>query len=231
MDKRIYRLQPICVGYKESMGITIALDVEETKLSLYKSLLPEQLELPPKPQVMFYIYHFTKIFPWPLKGYLEAAVCLRAQHPKTLEGWYVLYMPVSSRMAYRSGKWVGYPKYIPDSLTLEASDADWVGKIIHNEKSPFILKFAPAMIDVWWKDVYRRDSAFFLVNKDKQINQMQPVIQRLKSYEIKTGNITLTIDTDEKWANLVQGSNQTRPGIFHKFVGKVFLTRTGKKPL
>jgi len=213
------------------MGITTALDIEETKLSLYKSLLPEQLELPLKPQMMFYIYYFRKIFPWPLKGYLEAAVCLRAQHPKTQEGWYILTMPVSSRMAYWTGKWVGYPKYIPNSLTLEPSDDEWVGKIVREEKSPFILKFSPADVDVWWEDIYRRDSAFFLVGRNTQINQMQPVIHKVKSYEIKTGNVTLTLDSDEEWANLVQGSNQTRRGIFHEFIGKVFLTRKDQKPL
>jgi hypothetical protein len=213
------------------MGITIALDIEERKLSLYKSLLPEQLELPLKPQMMFYIYHFTKIFPWPLKGYIEAAVCLRAQHPQTQEGWYILTMPVSSRMACRSGKWVGYPKYIPDSLTLESFNDEWVGKLVREEKSPFILKFSPADVDVWWKDVYKRDSAFFLVNKNAQINQMQPVIHKVKSYEIETGNVTLTLDSDEDWTNLVPGSVQTRPGIFHKFIGKVFLSRKDQKPL
>jgi hypothetical protein len=230
-NTKIYKFQPFRVGYIESIGIITVVDVEETRLSLYKSLLPEPLETSSKPQMLFYVKHFIKIFPRPMKGYLEAAICLRARHPKSNEGWYVLYMPVSSVIACKTGKWLGYPKYIPESLTLESENDEWVGTIVNAGRSPFIMKFSPEDVNVWWKDVHCKESAFFLRDKNGQINQMQAVIDEVTSDELITGNITVEIDSNEKWANLVSGSRETAPGLLNKFIGKVFLSRTSKRHL
>ncbi len=237
-NKKVYRFQPFYVGQKEAIGITTALDIAEEKLSLYKSFLPEPLEMPAKPQIMFYVKHFRKVFPWPMRGFYEAAVCIRTQHPKSQEGWYILTMAVSSVVALKTGLMLGYPKYIPDSLTLESSGSEWIGKVVHHDKSPFTLRFSPAEVDVWWKDVYTKDAAFFLVDKKSNVNQMQAVISevrrvidKVKIDENQTGNVVLLIDPEEKWANLVPGSNISMPGILNKFKGKIYLSRKDRKPL
>ncbi len=230
-NKKIYKFQPLCVGHKDMVGIIATIGVDDSKLSLYKSLLPAPLELPSKPQIMFYMKRFSNVFPWPMRSFLEAAVCIRTQHPKTQEGWFVLTMAVSSAVAYRTGLWLGYPKYIPDSMTLESSGNNWIGKIMHQEKSPFTLQFSPADIDVWWKDVYRKDSAYFLLNKKSQINQMQGFIQEVKNDELKTGKVTISVDSTEKWADLVPKTNNPTPGILNRFSGKMFLTRKDRSTL
>ena len=230
-NTKIYKFQPFSVGYKEFIGINTVVEIEEDKKSLYKSLLPRQLEMPSKPLMLFTLKHFTKIFPWPMKGYLEASVCIRTKCPGTQEGWYILSMPASSFIACSTGKRLGYPKYIPDSLTLESIDNAWVGKVIHAEKSPFILQFSPADVDVWWKDVFIKGDLFFIRDNNNRINQMQSNIQDVKFDEFKTGNVTITIDSNDEWSKLVRGSCETATGIFNKFVGKVALTRKDRKPL
>lgn len=230
-NTKIYKFQPFSVGYKEFIGISTAIEIAENKISLYKSLLPRQLEMPSKPFMMFNLKHFTKIFPWPMKGYLEAAVCIRAKYPGTQEGWYILSMPATSCIASATGKRLGYPKYMPDSLTLESIDDGWVGKVIHAEKSPFILQFSPADVDVWWKDVFKKGDVFFIRDNNNRFNQMQSIIQDVKIDEYKTGNVTINIDSNDEWSKLARGSSQTAPGIFNKFVGRVALTRKDRKPL
>jgi len=231
INTKIYKLQPCSVGYKEFKGISTVMDIKDEMISHYEALLPRPLEVPSRPFMLCNLRHFTKVFPWPMPGYLEAAMCIRAKYPGSEEGWYVLSMPASSFIACATGKRLGYPKYIPDQQTLEPIGNDWEGKVTHAGKSPFTLKFSPGDVDVWWKDVFKKGDVFFIRDSHDRINQMQSVIQDYKIDDIKTGNVTISVDSDDEWSKLVPGSKQTVPGIFNTFVGKVALTRKDRKPL
>jgi len=231
-EKKIYKKQVFGVGVKKSRGIKILFDVEEEDLDLYRSLLIDSLDIPVKPILMFYIFHFTKIFPWPLRGYREASVCILGKHSSGIEGWHSFTMPVTGRLALWTGRQVGYPKYRPKSLTLRSNGNSWEGIIMHDHNSPLKLEFTPANIDIPWENMYNNDKPFLLPSKEPgKINILESVLHDQTKLQINPGIVTVTIDSKDPWSELLHGNQREGPGVFHQFEGKRYLTRRDQRPL
>lgn len=232
-SKKIYeRWQPFGVGCKKQRGISVAFVLDENDLDLYRELLIKDLEMPESPVMLFYVVDIYKVFPWPLKGYIEASVCILGKHPNGTEGWYPFTMPVTGRLALLSGVRIGYPKFKPDSLTLKPAGDNWVGILVHNGVSPFILEYSPADVVIPWKGDHNFRGSFFLRSKQEgKINQMDTIVHKEKSYTEETGIVKIKIDSTEPWAKLMKSNKKEVPGIFYNFEGKSYLTRKDRKPI
>ena len=230
--KKIYNKQLVGVGVKKSRGIHTIFDIGKKQHELYRDLLLDSLEIPLNPRVKFYIFHFLKIFPWPLRGYLEASVCLLGKHSSGIEGWYPITMPVTGTLALWTGLKVGYPKYKPQSLTLKSQNGNWIGKVLNDDRAQFTLKFSPEDVDIPWRGILTTYTPFLLNSKlSGKINLMKPSVHKEKLYKEETGIVSVTIDSDEPWTNLFNTNELKAPGIFFQREGKKYLTRDQRKPI
>ena len=88
--------------------------------SLYRKLLPEPFGVPGQPVVTIFVADYIRVFPWPLSRYQEWSVLLKSEW-KGEEGWYSVTMPVTKWVAMFGGRYLGFPKYIADEITLAKS--------------------------------------------------------------------------------------------------------------
>ncbi len=120
--------------------------VEPADLTLYRELLPEQFSMPDQPMVGVFVIDYLDTEPWlvtftrPLRPYLEASIFLRCKYMDEA-GWYSLTMPVTTKAANIGGRRIGFPKYVADSIVLDQTDTGWIGKVVHQGKSPISLEF------------------------------------------------------------------------------------------
>jgi hypothetical protein len=186
--------------------------------------------MPAKPQILFYVYDLMKLFPLGLKGYLESAVSILGRRSNSEEGWFPLTMPVSDYLPLWTGLLLGYPKYKPQAITLEEVDGKWVGRVTHRNRAPLALEFTPVDVHVPWQDAYGFFEPFFTPSKKGGINLMESYVPETV-YRENSGNIELTVDSEEPWTRLLPGTKVTAPGLFFSFQGKSYLTRRELKPI
>jgi hypothetical protein len=216
------------VGVRESVGLNVMLDVKERDLDLYRPLLPAGLDMPEKPRIMIYIYNFMKTHPLYIGGgYREAAVCMsaRCSRDKRVEhdGWHVLEMPVSSKAALRGGLLLGYPKFMAD-ISLVQEDGEWTGRVAPNPRCVIDMTFQEAEVNVPWKDELHLAETFYLFKGDG-LNIMELEIIREEKAEKTSGSISLSLDSDQKWRELLPQGKIQASAVKRTFKGLALLTR------
>ena len=139
---------PIWNGYD---GIFVA--VEPTDLQLYRSMLPVQFSMPKEPMVALYVGNFYDImpipvpfYPEPIKPYYEAKFFLRCVYNGN-EGWHAASALVTDKAALTAGRMIGFPKFIPKSMTLTKTDTGWVGDARDDDKVYYHLELTSGGID------------------------------------------------------------------------------------
>jgi acetoacetate decarboxylase len=193
------------------------------ELELYRRLLPSQFDMPKHPLVGLVVVDYTEVRPWPFTRYQEGYIVLRASY-KGEEGWHCIFMPVTRRVAMWGGRRMGFPKYIPDSITLEPDGDGWRGEVIYEGTSRLLLTFKPGEVKdepVYLKEKWELGGPVFQLNPPAK----GPAVEVVKSTElgkpeIKTtyGYITVTIGASEPSSGLVKPGT-TLPGMFEMKTG------------
>ncbi len=139
---------PVWNGYD---GIFVA--AEPVDLELYRSMLPVQLSMPKEPMVAFYVGNFYDLVPIPVPGslepilpYYEAKVFLRCVYNGN-EGWHAVSAAVNNKAAMTGGRMIGFPKFIPKSMTLTKTDSGWIGDVRDDDKVYYHLELTRGGID------------------------------------------------------------------------------------
>jgi len=229
-NRKIFGL--IGVGVRESVGVNVFVDVADGDMELYRSLLPDALDLPSKPRLMIYLYNFQKTHPVPIRGgYREAAVCMSAKCSRDTrsgpddDGWHVLEMPVSSQPALWGGLALGYPKFMAE-ISLDEDGGEWTGGVEGNPRCLMELTFSPEEVEVPWKDDLELSETFYLFKgSPDNLNIMSQEIVREEVAEKTTGTISLTLDTDREWIELLPDRDLEAPAVMRTFRGLGLLTR------
>ena len=139
---------PVWNGYD---GIFVA--AEPTDLQLYRNILPPKFEMPKVPMVAFYVGNFYDVFPIPvpmsldsIKPYYEAKFFLRCVYMGN-EGWHAASALVTDKGAMNAGRMVGFPKFIPKSMTLTKTDTGWIGDARDDDKVYYHLELTKGGLD------------------------------------------------------------------------------------
>lgn len=230
----VFGIAPGC-GYKsyqekgmwqEFPGIYTAM--EPADLELYRELLPDELDMPERPVVAFFIVDYVIVVPYPMGPYLEGAVALSCKY-RGEEGWHVLTMPVTTRVACEGGRAIGFPKYVADEITLGRSGDGIKGIVRHESKVRLSLQYTPGLTrdlkahekEFMSSQVSRMEAPVFqLVPPDKgpDLNRIALVPVVPPSWESEQGMVKIHISPDDPWAGLIP-DGAVSPGLFQTFTG------------
>jgi hypothetical protein len=216
--------------FRQFHGVFTA--VEPANLELYRSLLPQPLEMPKRPMVSIFVVDYVKVFPWPMTRYQEAAVSLRCKYNGE-EGWHVKTMPVTKSVPNWGGRGLGFPKYVADMITLQSSGQSWKGEVKQAGETKLALEFTSENMRKLTADEEElmksranqlKEPIFLFVPPDKgPILQKVMVVQKVDpQWKAKQGMVKITIAPKEPWAGLVPDGTKA-PGLFQEFTGGAIL--------
>jgi hypothetical protein len=221
------------VGSRQVSSVRLRLPVAADKLGLYRSLLPQELDMPVAPKIYFYISEFNHTYPVHIEGgYREAAVCLtaRCKCDSKIEpgkaGWFPLEMPVSAKSALNSGLIMGYPKYMAD-ISLQEKNGCYEGGVRVEGKEFFSMSYEPSQVEVAGLDEEEVTVPVYLPNRGR-VNIMQNEVVEQNSFDCRTGMVTVRVNTDAGWTKLLDNRELRGPGVYKKFTGAFNLTRRSK---
>jgi hypothetical protein len=206
--------------------------VKPANIELYRSLLPVPLEMPERPLVLIFTVDYVKVYPWPMTRYQEAAISLRCKYNGE-EGWHVKTMPVTKWVPNWGGRHLGFPKYVADEITLQATGQGWKGEVKHAGENKINLDFTfgnmrelTADEQAFMKsDAFKMEEPIFLfVPPDKGPTLQKVMLKQTVDPQriIKQGMMKITIGSKEPWAGLVPAGTMI-PGIFLEYNGGAIL--------
>jgi len=221
------------VGSKHVTSVRLRLPVAPDRLALYRSLLPPELTMPAAPRIYFYISEFNGTYPVKIEGgYREAAVCLRAgckqdsQTDLQQGGWFPLEMPVSAKSALNSGLMMGYPKYMAD-ISLEAGDSGCESAVKVEGREFFRMHYEPAEVEVPALEEEEMTVPFYLVVGGR-INIMQNEVVEQNSFTCRTGMVSVSVKSKDRWTGLLDSPEMKGPGVLKIITGRFNLTRRSR---
>ncbi len=130
--------QPRITGmFKEGLMIETVFDPQD--MEMYRSLLPEILDMPDSPLVKMSIVHNRDVID-PLGPYKLGFIYILAEYEGLL-GWHVLTMPEDAWVPVKHGNGWGYPKYVVDSIQFEKTSRGFFGAVIDGDDLLFSLDF------------------------------------------------------------------------------------------
>ncbi len=199
--------------------------------SLYRKLLPEPFGVPCQPVVTIFVADYVRVVPWPLSRYQEWSVLLKSDW-KGEEGWYSVTMPVTKWVAMSGGRYLGFPKYIADEITLVKSGKTRAATSKHKGVVQLALDFHPGItrqLAPWEKELADNESFFkgdlhLLVPPGRG-----PMAQKIIFHHVtrpmwspENGMICVRADRNEAWAGLVPDEGEF-PGTYNHFIGGINL--------
>jgi Acetoacetate decarboxylase (ADC) len=206
---------PASGAIREFVGINAFF--EPADLGLYERLLPSPLGVPDRPLVNIAVVDYLKAAPWPLTGWQEWGVSLKCVW-RGQPGWYPVTAPVSKWLPMRAGRYLGYPKYVADSITLARRDDCWTARAVQRGVHQLEAEFEPGIArpaEPWAEELWANESFFkddvYLVLPPGVGARVQRVSFKLirAQWTSRSGTVRVEPHPDQPWARLVPG-----PGPF-----------------
>lgn len=225
-----------CTSYKEK-GVfreshLIYSTIEPTNIELYRQLLPENFSLPQQPVIAVFIADYSKVFPWPMTPYKEGGILLRCKY-KDKEGWFVKDMPLTSWVAMKGGRSLGYPKYLVDDISLKKTASGWRGQVTDDKKVKIRLLYNTGLTVKLFesqKEFITQSASFstgniFLLDPPGE----GPTVQEIEFIHAvepaivsELGMVKVFINSNDPWASLFPKDGNL-PGVFIKFTGGIYI--------
>jgi hypothetical protein len=209
---------------REFVGISAV--VEPADLALYRRLLPEPFDQPARPLVSILAIDYLQVAPWPLRRWQEWGVLLRCAWQDGV-GWHPVTMPVTRWLPMSAGRYLGYPKYVADSISLTRDGDRWQATATHRGVRQLGMTFEPGLVrqpELWEADPTASGSPFsdeiyLLAPPGKG-----PAARRVSfafveaHWSSQLGTVRLETDEREAWAGLLPAGGSC-PGAVSHFVG------------
>lgn len=215
--------------FREFFGVKTYLEPKDH--SLYRRLLPEPFSMPDLPIVVIFVADYAKVFPWPMTRYREWAVALKSIY-KGEEGWHVITMPVTKWVPMLGGRYLGFPKYIAEEITLTRDGENWKAQGRHKGVLQLTLEFQPGKTRqlAQWEKEQLENEAFFpdyvhqLVpsGRGPRVQKVRLVHMIPPKWAPVLGMVRISVDRSETWAELVPDEIMS-PGVFNHFKGGINL--------
>jgi hypothetical protein len=213
-------------AFRGQRGITAAFPPAD--LALYRSLLPEPLDMPDEPLVVMSVVYYYDVTP-PLVPYREGYVLLQCEH-QGRTGWHVLTMPVDDETADAGGRAIGFPKYVADQITLEQQDGGWTGRVVRDGRTVLEIAFTPAAgaQPVTATRTEEGDTVFNVApsGEGSTVLEVVPDPSGPRTTVTTSGSATVSADPEEPWAGLVAGEGAPVWAAFEEMTGDWTLQAT-----
>lgn len=205
-------------------GITTAFPPAD--LELYRSLLPESLDMPDQPLVAVSVVDYYDVT-LPLVPYGEGFVALQCEY-QGRTGWHVLTMPVDDETSKTGGRALGFPKYVADEITLEEREGGWIGRVVHDGRTVMEITFTAEGEPVTESGSGAGTAVFQLVppGEGPQINEVHTVPSGERRTVTTAGLATVRADAGEPWAGLLDPEGDTIWASFEEVKGYWWLEPT-----
>lgn len=215
--------------FREFDGLTTHFEPNDP--SLYRKLLPKTFDMPNQPVVTIFVADYIRVVPWPMTRYQEWSVLLKSEW-KGEEGWYSETMPVTKWVALAGGRYLGFPKYMADEITLTRSGENRVATAKYKSVVQLALEFHPGTVRQlapWEKELVENES-FFKGDSHQLVPPGQgPRAQKIILHHVtqpkwspEYGMIRVKVDQSESWAGLVPNEGEF-PGTYNHFIGGINL--------
>ncbi len=202
--------------------------LEPKDVDLYRRLLPPPLEMPDRPVVMVFIADYTRVHSPLMPYYREGGISLQSMF-RGQRGWLVLTLPVTNWTALWTGRLAGFPKYIPDELSLAGAGPGWCGRIRHRGAELLSLEVRPGAAGPLpaWREEPLAAQTFFtddvhLIASPGRVRIVHFAHAVSPRTVVTMGTACVTIDPGEPWAGLFE-QGATLPGAYCEFTGGVNL--------
>lgn len=206
--------------------------VEPPDLELYRSYIPEPLQMPAVPAVALALVDFNSGNP--AIRYPEGWVLVKASRADNgAELWVVASMPVANVLTAYIGLAWGLPKYISDEMTIGTNRAE----VVYEGAVRFSLDLEPGSVS---DEPALRDR----IGSINGLGMLQPHIGKSglvsihnfgrggqrESVEWVAGTVKAYFSPDDPWAGLVPAGSES-PGVFQRVVntapGETFWQKIG----
>ncbi len=215
--------------FREFVGVNAFLEPKDS--SLYQKLLPKPFDMPNQRVVAIFVADYIKVFPWPMTRYQEWAVLLKCVWGDK-EGWYVVTMPVTNWVPMKGGRYLGFPKYIADAITLISHGEGWKAQSRYKDALQLSIEFRPGTTRqlVSWEKELLSDKSFF--KGDAYL--LLPPGQGPRAHKVRLdhvvpaqwspeiGMVRIDVDQSQPWAGLVP-TGSSFPGTCTHFTGGINL--------
>jgi Acetoacetate decarboxylase (ADC) len=210
-------------SFRGQRGITAAFT--PTDLTLYRSLLPKQFDMPQSPLAAVAVVYYYDVT-LPLTPYHEGYVLLQCQYQGET-GWYVLTMPLDDETANLGGRALGFPKYIANKIVLDEGLGSWSGGVSYQGRIVMGVGFAPDGSEPVTASSSDPGLPVFLLvppAEGPQINQIGMDLAGERQTITTSGTATIEADAGEPWAGLLPAKGTAVWGQLQQMTGDWVLT-------
>jgi hypothetical protein len=195
-------------------------------LELYRSLLPEQFDMPDQPLVVVTVADYYDVT-LPLMPYREGYVLLQCKY-QGRTGWYTYTMPVDDKIANDGGRAIGFNKYVADKITLEEQDGIWTGRVVHGGRTVMEIVFTATGEPVTATGGGEEVSLFNLVppGEGPKLNEVKSAASGEQTTVATSGSAIVKADPGEPWAGLLNSEGSTVWAQFQELTGDSVLEWT-----
>ncbi len=195
-------------------------------LELYRSLLPEQFDMPDQPLVVVTVADYYDVT-LPLVPYREGYVLLQCKY-QGRTGWYTYTMPVDDKTANDGGRAIGFNKYVADEITLEEQDGIWTGRVVHGGRAVMEIVFTATGEPVTVTGGGDQVSLFNLLppGEGPKVNEVRSAASGEETTATTSGSATVKADPGEPWAGLLNPDGSTLSAVLQEITGDSVLEWT-----
>lgn len=192
-------------------------------LALYRSLLPQQFDMPDQPLVVVTVADYYDVT-LPLLPYREGYVLLQCEY-QGRTGWYTYTMPVDDETANAGGRAIGFDKYVADEITLEEKDGVWAGRVVHGGGTVMEVTFTPEGEPSTETGAGETSVLFNLMppGEGPGIIEVKSSPSGEQKTATTTGSATVRADPGEPWAGLLDPQGSTIWAVFQEITGNSVL--------
>ena len=182
--------------------------VEPGDRELYRKLLPDSFAMPEHPLVSINVVDQLEVGPWPLTPYQLGSVSLRCSYAGE-EGWHPITMPENKWVAVWTGRTMGYPKYLADTIHLSPDGQDWIGEVRHEGELRLRLAFTPDAnppVPRWKKEDWSTGGPTFNLRPPSEGPEVKTVRQAEGvpgSSDMEPGRVRIELGASEPFAGLL----------------------------
>jgi len=211
--------------YRELEGLTTHFRPKD--VALYRHLLPRQFAMPSQPIVTIFIADYVRVHSWPMTQYQEWSVLLKAECGGEA-GWFSLTMPVTRWLPMVGGRYLGFPKYIADEITLVRSADACVAQAKYRNVTRLTLEFHSGVtrrLQPWEQELAENESFFKGDSFQLAPPGRGPRAKKISLRHVippkwspESGIVRVRVHPDEIWKGIVPDETEF-PGTYNHFVG------------
>jgi hypothetical protein len=211
--------------FREFVGLTTHFEPKD--VSLYRNLLPAQFAMPNQPVVAIFLADYIRVFPYPMTRYQEWSALLKTEW-RGEAGWYSVTMPVTSWVAMAGGRYLGFPKFIVEEISLEKNRESFSASAKYKDSTQLALEFHRGLtrpLTSWEKELIENESFFKgnthqLVPPGRGPRAQKIIIRHVvdPKWSPEIGMMRIEVDPGESWKGLVPDAAEF-PGTYNHFIG------------